>query len=100
MDMKYDVWSVGILIYFMILRKYPFEGKRDMVILNQIEKGVNMDISDDADLNDLLKKTLQIDVSKRISWNDFFNHPFLKKKFPEKKTKINRNKKEGRKRRN
>ena len=89
MDMKYDVWSVGILIYFMVLRKYPFEGKRDMVILNQIEKGVNMDISDDADLNDLLKKTLQIDVSKRISWNDFFNHPFLKKEFNLKKKKKN-----------
>ena len=89
MDMKYDVWSVGILIYFMVLRKYPFEGKRDMVILNQIEKGVNMDISDDADLNDLLKKTLQIDVSKRISWNDFFNHRFLKKEFNLKKKKKN-----------
>ena len=83
MDMKFDVWSVGILIYYMIQRKYPFEGKRDMNILNQIEDGVNMDISEDTDLNDLLKKTLEKEVSQRISWNDFFNHSFLTKKFPE-----------------
>jgi serine/threonine protein kinase len=67
----------------MIQRKYPFEGKRDMNILNQIEDGVNMDISEDTDLNDLLKKTLEKEVSQRISWNDFFNHSFLTKKFPE-----------------
>ena len=83
MDMKFDVWTVGILIYYMIQRKYPFEGKRDMNILNQIEDGVNMDISEDTDLNDLLKKTLEKEVSQRISWNDFFNHSFLTKKFPE-----------------
>jgi serine/threonine protein kinase len=86
LNMKYDLWSVGILIYFMIMRKYPFDGKRDMYILNQIEKGVNLNISDDTDLNDLLKETLQKDVNQRISWKKFFNHPFLKKEFSEKTT--------------
>ena len=86
LNMKYDLWSVGILIYFMIMRKYPFEGKRDIVVLNQIEKGVNLNISDDTDLNDLLKETLQKDVNQRISWKKFFNHPFLKKEFSEKTT--------------
>ena len=86
LNMKYDLWSVGILIYFMIMRKYPFNGKRDMYILNQIEKGVNLNISDDTDLNDLLKETLQKDDNQRISWKEFFNHPFLKKEFSEKTT--------------
>ncbi len=81
-NMKYDLWSVGILIYFMIKGKYPFDGKRDIVILPQIEKGVNLDISDDKDLNDLLKKTLEKNVDQRISWDSFFQHPFLKKQFP------------------
>ena len=82
MNMKYDLWSVGILIYFMIKGKYPFDGKRDIVIIPQIEKGVNLDISDDKDLNDLLKKTLEKNVDQRISWDSFFQHPFLKKQFP------------------
>ena len=86
LNMKYDLWSVGILIYFMIMRKYPFDGRKDMYILNQIEKGVNLNISDDTDLNDLLKETLQKDDNQRISWKEFFNHPFLKKEFSEKTT--------------
>ena len=39
--MKYDIWSVGILIYYMIEGKYPFQGSADIVILNNIEKGIN-----------------------------------------------------------
>ena len=81
-NMKYDLWSVGILIYFMIKGKYPFDGKRDIVVLNQIQNGVKLDISDDIDLNDLLKKTLVENVDQRISWDSFFQHPFLKKQFP------------------
>ena len=88
LNMKYDLWNVGILIYFMIKGKYPFDGKRDIVVLNQIEKGVNLDISDDIDLKDLLKKTLVENVDQRISWDSFFQHPFLKKQFPENKKRL------------
>ena len=88
-NMKYDLWSVGVLIYYMIKGKYPFDGRRDAVIIGQIEKGINVNISDDADLNDLIKKTLESDVNKRISWEDFFQHRFLTKEFPGKKKKTN-----------
>jgi len=83
LDMKSDIWSVGILIYFLIKGNYPFNGNRDKVILREIEKGIDLNISDDNDLNDLLNKTLEKDIKKRISWNEFFNHQFLKKKFNE-----------------
>ena len=87
LNMKYDLWSVGVLIYYMIKGKYPFEGRRDAVVINQIESGINLKISDDAELNDLLEKTLEKDVNKRISWEDFFKHQFLTKEFPGKKKK-------------
>ena len=50
----YGVWSLdfGILIYYMIKGKYPFDGKRDITILHQIEKEVNSEINDEKDLND------------------------------------------------
>ena len=83
-DMKSDIWSVGILIYFLIKGNYPFNEKRDMVILREIDKGIDLNISKDNDLNDLLKNTLEKDVEKRFSWNEFFNHQFLKKKIIDK----------------
>ena len=81
--MKYDIWSVGILIYYMIEGKYPFEGSTDMVILKKIEKGINLNISSDYDLNDLIKKCLEKNINLRISWKDFFNHPFFTKNIEE-----------------
>ena len=82
-NMKYDIWSVGILIYYMIEGKYPFEGSTDMVILKKIEKGINLNISSDYDLNDLIKKCLEKNINLRISWKDFFNHPFFTKNIEE-----------------
>ena len=75
-DMKDDIWSVGILIYYMIEGKYPFEGKKDITILKNIEKGIQLNC-DDNSLKDLFQKTL-IKRSERISWKDFFEHEFLK----------------------
>ena len=80
-NMKYDIWSVGVLIYYMIEGKYPFEGTTDVVVLNKIQKGINFNISNDTDLNDLIKKTLEKNVNLRISWKDFFNYPFFHKKY-------------------
>ncbi len=67
----------------MIEGKYPFEGSTDMVILKKIEKGINLNISSDYDLNDLIKKCLEKNVNLRISWKDFFNYPFFIKNIEE-----------------
>ena len=87
-NMKYDIWSVGVLIYFMIKGKYPFEGRRDLIVLNAIENGIKLNnLSGDNDLDELIEKCLEVDVKKRISWEDFFKDKFLTKKFPKKEKK-------------
>ena len=86
-NMKYDLWSLGTLIYYMIKEKYPFDGERDKVVFDKIEAGIDLNITEDNDLNDLLKKCLQKEVNERISWEQFFNHPFLTKKIEQKKKK-------------
>jgi serine/threonine protein kinase len=86
--MKYDIWSVGVLIYFMIKGKYPFEGRRDLIVLNAIENGIDLKkLSGDNDLDELIQKCLEVDVFKRISWEDFFKDKFLTKEFPKKEKK-------------
>jgi len=37
-------------------------------------------IPDDEDSR-FFKKMLTVDINERISWNDYFNHPFFKKNF-------------------
>ncbi len=77
---KCDIWSLGIIIYYMLFRNYPYNGNTEFQILKNIESKREIELSNDEDLNDLIKKMLTIDFNKRISWDEYFNHPFFQKK--------------------
>ena len=36
-------------------------------------------IEEDLQLDDLIRKLLEVDPSKRITWIEYFEHPFFKK---------------------
>jgi serine/threonine protein kinase len=77
---KCDLWSIGILIYTLYFRIFPFEGNDENELLENIkstiEKGNLRNINDDK-LNDLVKNLLKINPKDRISWDKYFNHPFF-----------------------
>jgi len=73
---KYDLWSIGAIIYFMYFGEY------DIGIRNSEIK--------DNDLKDLINKCLE-DNNKRISWDEYFNHQFFKKNYPNNKENDNDN---------
>ena len=84
-DQKYnnkcDLWSLGVIIYQLYTKKFPYEGNVNKAILNQIKrKGLSvLDAIEDNDylLKDLLSKLLQKEPDKRISWEDYYKHPFF-----------------------
>jgi len=76
---KSDIWSLGVIIYFLLFKKYPFKGEKIEIILNEI-KSNQIKFSKYLDLNDLLSKMLIIDENKRISWDEYFNHKFFQNK--------------------
>ena len=81
---KSDIWSLGILIYYLLFKEYPYNGKENEII-NQIESNKELKIIDDKLLDDLLKKMLNPNINERINWEEYFNHPFFKinpKKLP------------------
>ena len=77
MSSKNDIWSLGILIYYMLFKEYPFNGNREYEILKEIESNKKLKSSDNEKLNDLLYKMLKININERISWEEYFNHPFF-----------------------
>ena len=76
---KCDIWSLGITIYYLHFKDLPFKGKCESIILKQIKKlGITvLDKVNDNNLKDLLSKLLVINPDERISWEDYFNHPFF-----------------------
>ena len=74
---KSDLWSLGITIYFLFNKVYPFSGKNKKEILNNIKRGLAKKISENSDFNDLINKLLEVDPEERMSWKEYFKHPFL-----------------------
>ena len=79
---KCDLWSLGIIIFQLYTKTFPYKGTVEKAILKQIEqKGQTVlaliDIKD-IGLKDLLSKLLVRNPEKRISWEDYFKHPFFK----------------------
>ena len=81
---KCDLWSLGINIYQLYTKKFPYFANVERGILNQIEqKGqsvLNIIPKEDFLLKDLLSKLLVRDPDQRISWEEYFQHPFFKNK--------------------
>ena len=74
-----DLWSLGVIIYVLAFKENPFNGDNEAEVLKQIEKFEHnfKKRTDNADLDDLLRKLLVIDPKNRITWNQYFNHPFI-----------------------
>ena len=66
-----NIWNLGIMIYYMLYKEFLYKNDEIEIKLKTIE---------DKDLIDLLKKMLTIKTEERISWNNYFNHSFFKKK--------------------
>ena len=67
---KSDIWSLGIIIYYMLNKENLFIRDKNLTFLTNIN-------TKDEELNDLLTKMLKLNINERISWDDYFRHPFF-----------------------
>jgi len=81
---KCDIWSVGVILYMLIAKKPPFDGKDKEIIYDKIlEEDYNknsrklLDFSDEV--RDLIDKLLEKDKDKRPSAKEALSHPWFQK---------------------
>ena len=76
---KCDLWSIGVIIYVLSFKKNPYKYNNRREILNDIKNNgqKQLEKTNDSELNDLMSKLMIEDPSKRISWKEYFNHPFF-----------------------
>tara|TARA_B100000768_G_C11269367_1_gene372645 strand:- start:827 stop:2182 length:1356 start_codon:yes stop_codon:yes gene_type:complete len=80
-DLKSDLWSVGVILYEMLVGRQPYRGKNIFDLVKNIEKKSiilpsNIILTDEC--KDLLFKLLKKNPIERIKWEDFFSHKWIK----------------------
>lgn len=75
-----DIWSMGVILFFMLCGRTPFEGENLQEIYNKIARGrfvMPPFLSNEA--QDLLCKMLTVNPQQRISMKGIVEHPWLNK---------------------
>ena len=87
-DNKCDLWSLGVILYELYTNKYIFySNNRKEREINKYE-GKIVKETDNKMINKLIRKLIQVDINKRIKWEEYFNYIFFKIKEPEQIIKI------------
>ena len=71
---KCDLWSLGVILYELYTNKYIFNSEENR------KKGKIVEEIDNEKINNLIRKLIQVDINKRIEWEEYFNDDFFKKK--------------------
>ena len=75
---KCDLWGIGIMMYQLHFKELPYQGFNEKAILNKIKFNSPRKQPNDPQFRDLLNRLLVMEPEKRISWDDYYNHPFFK----------------------
>ncbi|XP_068156859.1 serine/threonine-protein kinase ULK3 isoform X1 [Drosophila tropicalis] len=86
-DAKADLWSIGVILYECLFGKAPYSSRTIDELLLRIRNAEPITLPPNArisnECHDLLRRLLAHEPIARISFADFFAHPFLDlKTFP------------------
>ena len=86
-DAKADLWSVGTVLYEMMVGKPPFRATNHVELLRKIERGEDrIRFPEEVCLSDSMKKLirglLKRNPVERMGFQDFFNHTVVKDEIP------------------
>ena len=79
-SIKTDLWSIGVILYEMIIGKPPYKAISHIQLIQMIDTQpiyIPMAILISKDCRKLIHDLLQKNPDNRISWDDFFNHNWL-----------------------
>lgn len=87
-DAKADLWSVGAILYQLVVGRPPFDGNSQLQLFQNILASTELHFPPDAlnelhsDCLDLCRNLLRRNPDERLTFKAFFNHNFLQESRP------------------
>ena len=85
---KCDLWSLGVILYELYTNKYIFDSNNPKEKHINRYEGIIKKETDNEMINKLIRKLIQVDIDKRITWEEYFKNDFFKNN---NENKINQN---------
>ncbi|KAI7755122.1 hypothetical protein M8C21_025992 [Ambrosia artemisiifolia] len=87
-DAKADLWSVGAILFQLVTGRTPFTGNNQIQLHQNIMKSTELQFPPDVkDLSpeciDLCRKLLRQNPVERLTFEEFFAHPFITQTKPD-----------------
>ncbi|XP_057454939.1 serine/threonine-protein kinase ATG1a isoform X2 [Lotus japonicus] len=83
-DAKADLWSVGAILYQLVIGRPPFDGNSQLQLFQNILASTELRFPPEAleelhsDCLNLCRSLLRRNPEERLTFKDFFNHNFLR----------------------
>ena len=91
-DIKSDLWSIGLILYELYFNNIPFDSKEKMMKAIRNNDLNILKCNKDKYFDDLIQKLLKINIEERISFNEYINHKFWKQAYSKEESENEENK--------
>tara|TARA_B100001564_G_scaffold341926_1_gene337114 strand:+ start:3770 stop:4906 length:1137 start_codon:yes stop_codon:yes gene_type:complete len=78
-NIKSDVWSLGIIMYEIVMKNHPFKSNNISDLINKINnnKPILTNSTFSIECKELINNLLEVDYTKRLDWEDVFTNNWI-----------------------